>query len=293
MGRFNEIKLTSKGLRLLSKVQTGETLVLKSVVVGTGYLTENIDVTALTELVSPVTDAQVNIIGNEVTGDGYSQLEARIEGGEKAFYLREIGIIATDPDEGDILYAYTNAGDYADFIPASSDNVTTQDITLITIIGNAENVTANITLDAEVRREEFTTAIDTINKRTVHSEKPVEVGTWVDGNPIWRVSFPYIRMVNGERNCTVNEENKSISVNIEALLLNYIADTDNTVVINQSITGYTEYPTWSITPDEISGGKIYFARANEERYEDYITYGNGYWGGYIEFATSASNILNA
>lgn len=155
MGRFNGVRLTSKGLRLQAKVQTGEKLNFKGVVVGTGYLPETADIISMTELISPVSDAQTDVIGNKVTGDGFSQLEVRITSGATAFYLREIGIIATDPDEGDILYAYTNAGDYADFIPASVDNITTQDITIVTAIGNAKDVNVNITLDVEVRREEF------------------------------------------------------------------------------------------------------------------------------------------
>ena len=155
MGRFDKIKLTRKGLRLQAKAQTGEQLIIKEIVVGTGYLPEETDVLDMTELISPVPDAVTNIIGNTVTGDGYSELETRVSGGNTAFYLREIGIIAVDPDEGDILYAYTNAGDYADFMPAASDNITVQEITLVTAIGNADNVTVNITLTPEVTREEF------------------------------------------------------------------------------------------------------------------------------------------
>lgn len=155
MAQFNSIKLTSKGLRLQAKAQTGTKLSFKGVVVGTGYLPENADVVQMTGLISPVTDAQTDIIGNKVNGDGFAQLEARISSGDTSFYLREIGVIATDPDEGDILYAYTNAGDYADFIPAAVNNITTQDIILITAIGNAEDVEVNITLDAEVGRKEF------------------------------------------------------------------------------------------------------------------------------------------
>ncbi len=34
------------------------------------------------------------------------------------YYLRELGVFATDPDDGEILYAVTNAGDQGDYFPA-------------------------------------------------------------------------------------------------------------------------------------------------------------------------------
>ncbi|MDO5397476.1 MAG: phage tail protein, partial [bacterium] len=177
MGRFDGVILTSKGLRLQAKAQTGIPLVIKSVVVGDGYLPEGTDVIQMTSLINQIADAHTDIISNEVKSDGFTYLEARISSGEAAFFLREIGIIATDPDEGDILYAYANADDYADFIPASDESVTIQDITLVTAVGNAENIEVNVSISAGISRNDFENlkAQLTELKETVESKPHVAV----------------------------------------------------------------------------------------------------------------------
>ena len=170
MGQFSDVRLTRKGLRLQAKAQTGTKLVFKGIVVGRGYLDDNTDVLDMTELVEPVNDAVTGIVANTVTGDGYSQIDAMVKSGGTGFYLREIGLIATDPDEGDILYSYANAGDYADFLPAEVDGVVTQYISIITVVGNAEDIDVNISAVAEVTREEFTAlknvVEDVVNNKT-------------------------------------------------------------------------------------------------------------------------------
>ncbi len=155
MGQFNSMCLTKKGLRLQAKAQTGEKLAFSRAAAGCGYLPDNTDVLELTSLIEPI-DTPVDITGNQVIGDGTTQLSVRVQNGSTAFYFREIGIFATDPDEGEILYAYSNAGDYADFMPKlrGTDRVIT-DVTIITQIGNAENIDVNVTLIPEVLHDEF------------------------------------------------------------------------------------------------------------------------------------------
>lgn len=147
MANFGAMVLTKQGLQLQAQAQTGGTLTFTSVIAGDGYLNGQ-DPVLLTELISPVSTATLNITDNVIVGDGTTNLKARIQSGSKAFYLREIGVMAKIDDESPVLYAYANAGDYADFIPSIGSNTeVVQDLNLITIIGNTENVTANITLD--------------------------------------------------------------------------------------------------------------------------------------------------
>lgn len=162
MGQFNSMCLTKKGLRLQAKAQTGERLAFSRAAVGCGYLPDNTDVLELTSLIEPI-DTPVDITGNQVIGDGTTQLSVRVQNGSTAFYFREIGIFATDPDEGEILYAYSNAGDYADFMPKlrGTDRVIT-DVTIVTQIGNAENIDVNVTLIPEVLHDEFDKAIENL-----------------------------------------------------------------------------------------------------------------------------------
>ena len=84
-----------------------------------------------------------------VMGDGQATLTVRLRNAELAqgFFHRETGIFATDPDDPtkEILYAYANCGDHATFIPAgTSETVWDMQIGIITVIGDAENVTAVI-----------------------------------------------------------------------------------------------------------------------------------------------------
>ena len=48
-------------------------------------------------------------------------MRVKIKNGDTAFYMRELGIIAKDPDEGEILYAYINFGDGASAMPALTE----------------------------------------------------------------------------------------------------------------------------------------------------------------------------
>lgn len=65
-------------------------------------------------------------------------------------YTCEIGLFAQDPDVGEILYAYANAGANGDTIPPYSDGPFSRQYTVNTAIGNATNVTATIPSDTYV-----------------------------------------------------------------------------------------------------------------------------------------------
>lgn len=154
MAQFNNIKLTNAGLDMLAQAQTGKVLTFTAVRVGDGYIGDG-DIRTLTALVSPV-EADISIADNKVTGTGQTRLTARLRSGNTAFYLREIGIYAKVTGGTEALYAYASAGDNADYIPAAggATNVI-QDLNLFTVIGNAQNVSAVITAEIGVGREEF------------------------------------------------------------------------------------------------------------------------------------------
>lgn len=58
---------------------------------------------------------------------------------------REIGIFATDPDDGEILYAYANAGAEAAVVPPESGDMTVQEtFHMVVTVGDTTNVTATL-----------------------------------------------------------------------------------------------------------------------------------------------------
>ena len=133
--------------------------------IGDGFMQDGQDVADLTEMVHEVpshqtgttaTSATVDLTKAVVEKDGTVSVRVKIKNGDTAFYMRELGIIAKDPDEGEILYAYINFGDGASAMPAfDGSTYIVRNIQMSFIVSNAANVEANITLAAEVSYDDF------------------------------------------------------------------------------------------------------------------------------------------
>ncbi len=155
MAIFDGMRLTRKGHKLLNKLQIGKTLTIVGVVCGDGYLEDGETAFDLTALKNQVNGATCEILSNTQRSDCTTVMEIKITAGSHILTLREIGVIAKDPDEGEILYAYTNAGVYPDFLPAAGPTTLARKYSLVTEIGEAENVIIENISVAEVGREEF------------------------------------------------------------------------------------------------------------------------------------------
>ena len=132
---IDTVKLTEKGLRLLAKVQSGATMYFVRAAIGDGFMQDGQDVADLTEMVHEVPSHQTGTTATSATVDL---------------------IIAKDPDEGEILYAYINFGDGASAMPAfDGSTYIVRNIQMSFIVSNAANVEANITLAAEVSYDDF------------------------------------------------------------------------------------------------------------------------------------------
>ena len=134
---------TQQGLRLLAKVQAGAALPFTRVAVGDGYLETGQDETALTALI----DQKMNLsISSIVVTDPQATICSVISnaGLSAGFYWREIGVFATDPNLGEILYGYDNAGSEATFVPPASENSFTAVCNIAIAVANASSVTATI-----------------------------------------------------------------------------------------------------------------------------------------------------
>ncbi|MGO4540386.1 hypothetical protein AB4Z33_16790 [Paenibacillus sp. 2TAB19] len=78
--------------------------------------------------------------GKALVGTSYSNSEITT-----GFYFRELGVFANDPDLGEILYCYGNAGSAADYIPPGGGaDVVESHIVVTVLTGNAANVSAVI-----------------------------------------------------------------------------------------------------------------------------------------------------
>ncbi len=144
MSQFSNMVLTAKGKALQTKAQTGSTpLNFTRVAIGSGYLPEGTNLEGLTALMEEKQFLDINLISIE---NGLATLRVTFtnSGLTTGYYVREFGVFATDPDEGEILYSVANAGGMADFLPPEGANIVEQIFDVVTVVGNAANVTATI-----------------------------------------------------------------------------------------------------------------------------------------------------
>jgi hypothetical protein len=144
MSTFGGLILTNRGRNLQSKAQAGIKLEYTRVGVGNGELgsTSILALNALINEVKSLDITKLKALGNGKAVIGTVLSNQNITEG---FYFREIGLFATDPDVGEILYCYGNAGDLAEYIsPGGGPDIVEKSIDVQTVIGNAQNVSAVI-----------------------------------------------------------------------------------------------------------------------------------------------------
>ncbi len=141
---FGGLILTNKGRNLQVKAQLGTQLTFTRMAVGDGELggSSILELNALKHEIKslPLSKYRRMADGKALVGAVLSNQDL-----VAGFYFREIGILAEDPDEGEVLYCYGNAGATAEYIPAGGGaDILEKSIDVITIVGNAENVSATI-----------------------------------------------------------------------------------------------------------------------------------------------------
>ncbi len=142
MAEFTGNMLTTQGLALQAKAQTGVALQFTRVALGDGVQVAQV-LSDLTALMNERKSIPIQSI--EVIGDGTSQVNAILTNADvsQGFYIREIGIFANDPDVGEILYSIAYAGEKYDYLPAGGGSTAVEQVlNLVTVIGNAPTVTA-------------------------------------------------------------------------------------------------------------------------------------------------------
>lgn len=112
--------VTAQGEALIAKLVAGSTLNLLYVMAGDGEVGDDYTPRSMTALTNPilkgtsttpvVEDSTVSMV-----------LEFKSTDLSESFYLREFGIFAEDPDDGEILFAYGTLGDYPQYMAAGSD----------------------------------------------------------------------------------------------------------------------------------------------------------------------------
>lgn len=163
MAQFPILRLTHAGHEMAGMSQGGGKLTFVRVELGDGQLKEEDSIEALTDLKRSVMQLPLQGYLNE--GNGKARLRFVIDNSALTvgFHNREVGIFAKIDNGAERLYAYTNAGNYADWIPSKETPIDGDIVDLHIVIGNAANVTIQTVSGAyatKIELEEHSTAAE-------------------------------------------------------------------------------------------------------------------------------------
>ena len=163
MASFNAAVVTEKGLELLAKVHAGTTdLIISAVATGAGIYSEGEELISRTSLKDPRQSFAPTAIDRQ--RDTEASIRFSITNNPpsgpitEGYNVTEIGIIATDPDVGNILYAIAvSAADGSDYLPAY-DGVVPAVIgaQFVIAVSNADTVIIHTDISAYVTQDELT-----------------------------------------------------------------------------------------------------------------------------------------
>ena len=147
MAGFDKIYITTAGARLAAKTIEGKQLKFSVAKLGSGTLTDSsmTAIKARTNLVNTV--MTIDITKVEQTSDTQATISFILQNtkASSAFYFRELGIFALDPDtKEEILFAYAYAGSNAEYINNSVSEIVEKNINIVVTVDNASNVTINL-----------------------------------------------------------------------------------------------------------------------------------------------------
>lgn len=161
MSTFTLNSITVQGLNVIAKLVAGSTLEFTRIAIGDGAMPSDKTPLTVTDLTNKLFDVDITKVvhnGNQsatVTGI-FSNADR-----ETGFFYRELGLFAKDPDtKAEFLYCYGNAGADAEWIsPAGASSVIEKEVKIITLIGNAEKVTASIKSGIYATQEDMEAAL--------------------------------------------------------------------------------------------------------------------------------------
>lgn len=169
---FPQLKLTNAGKTIISNGLAGEPITFTKVCLGRGEEPENY--ADLTSVVTAVKDLSILKIS---VGDGYADLSCEFSNTDiqEGFWWREIGVFAKNGDGAEVLYAYAHSGDFAEYVPPFESNYLRTTINIIVVVGDAENVSAEIGSDLGfAEKEDLDKHIN--DKNNPHSVTTEQIG---------------------------------------------------------------------------------------------------------------------
>lgn len=149
MSNWGKPVLTKQGLKLQAKVDAGSRMQLTQCKIGSGTLSSGQNLEDLTALIAPVQTLPIASISYSENNSA-CVIAAVTDNSNvtSGYYLREFGVYARDPDDGEILYAVAQDSN-PDYIPPKGTSaVISQEIGIALSFSNATNVTAYVNTSA-------------------------------------------------------------------------------------------------------------------------------------------------
>ncbi len=180
MAKYPDLVTTKKGLDLNSAANAAQTaIIFTKVVAGDGDVPSGKAIADLTSVVSA--RMELPITNGENLGNGHFTIRATLDNADltNGFYAKEIGVYAKTSNDTEVLYAYTNGGNYVDYIPDKSSPIDAQIFTIDIIVGNAAQI------ELVINDGTYATMND-LNRRLMVSttaEKPTSMdsrGMWIE-----------------------------------------------------------------------------------------------------------------
>lgn len=145
MANYPKILMTVQGLSLISEANaTGQALTFSKILLGDGNL-EGDSIRSLTQLKGP--KLELAVTGGTNLGSGQFQIRAVCSNAslDAGFFAREVGVYAKVGATGvEKLIAYTNGGNFVDYIPDKSVPIDSQIFKIDIVVGDTENVTVQV-----------------------------------------------------------------------------------------------------------------------------------------------------
>ena len=142
MAKYPAVITTMAGTNTIAEANASkQALIFTKIVIGAG------DMPASIPRATALTDKRLELVITKSvkTGDGQFMVQGLLSNKnlEAGFYAREIGLMAKAGENGqEVLFSYTNGGNYVDYIPDKNTPMDSYTFTITTVVGNAENVQA-------------------------------------------------------------------------------------------------------------------------------------------------------
>ena len=142
MAKYPAVITTMAGTNTIAEANASkQALIFTKIVIGAGDMPASIPrATALTDK-----RLELAITKSVKTGDGQFMVQGLLSNKnlDAGFYAREIGLMAKAGENGqEVLFSYTNGGNYVDYIPDKNTPMDSYTFTITTVVGNAEKVQA-------------------------------------------------------------------------------------------------------------------------------------------------------